>query len=68
MSMPEQVSKVASTTIEALKAQPLALALIVVNVLFLLAGIWIMHDVAARFEARNERFDKVLDRCMEVKP
>jgi hypothetical protein len=31
---------------ETLKSQPLALALVVINVLFLAGGIWIMHDIA----------------------
>jgi hypothetical protein len=34
----EPVTKVATSTVEALKSQPLALALIVVNILFLIAG------------------------------
>lgn len=34
----EPVTKVATSTVDALKSQPLSLALIVVNVLFLVAG------------------------------
>lgn len=51
----EQGGKVAAGTVEALKSQPLALALVVVNVLFLAVGAYVMHAVAARHEAEAER-------------
>jgi hypothetical protein len=52
----QEGAKVASGTIEALKAQPLALALIVVNILFLGSAVWLFHEVSvSTAEDRNHR-------------
>lgn len=40
----EQIGKVASTIIESLKGQPLALALVVVNLMFLVGGVYVLND------------------------
>ena len=63
----EAGAKVASTTVEALRSQPLALALIVVNVLFLIAaGLFVTYIGGA---IRAERVDNtamlkaVIERC-----
>jgi hypothetical protein len=64
MNATEEAGKVASGTVDALKSQPLALALVIVNVLYLIAFGYVAHDVANRMQARNERFDKILDQCL----
>jgi hypothetical protein len=64
MSMPEQAGKVATGTIEALKTQPLALALIIINVMYLIAGGLFVREVGKRLDVRNERFDKLVEHCM----
>ena len=56
----EEGGKVASATIESLKSQPLALALIVVNVLFLLGGLYALHDLAQAMRERETRKDQLL--------
>lgn len=60
----EEGGKVAMGTVEALKSQPLALALIVINVLFLLGSVYVILDIAERADVRNIRIDKMLDACI----
>lgn len=53
--MIEQAGQVATATVESLKSQPLALALIVINVLFLIAaGLFVFYIGAA---IRAERLE-----------
>jgi hypothetical protein len=60
MGTSEEVGKVASTTVESLKSQPLALALVIINVLFLLGGLYALHDLAQAMRVRDERKDQLL--------
>lgn len=48
-----------------LKSHPLAFALIVVNILFLMAGVWILRDVAVNARERTDDFHKLLSQCIE---
>lgn len=50
----EEVGKVASTTIEAMKSTPLAIALLVVNVGFLGFAAYVLGEVAANASERNK--------------
>jgi hypothetical protein len=72
MSMPEQASRVATSTVDALKSQPLALALVIVNVLFLLGGMWTAHDFFQRLETASTRKDALMsdmvERCIQMAP
>lgn len=61
----EEGGKIASGTIEALKSQPMALALVVVNVLFLLVGSYFLHDLKLSAQARNERQDQQFSTLLE---
>jgi hypothetical protein len=65
MSMPEQAGKVVSGVTDALKNQPLALALIVINLMFLAAGIWVSRDFFTRLESASLRKDKMVDEMMQ---
>jgi hypothetical protein len=47
----EEAAKVAGGVTEALKAQPLALALIVLNVIWLVAVFWTAHSNSVREDA-----------------
>lgn len=63
----QEGAKVASGTIEALKSQPLALALIVINVLFLASAIYLFREVAStsnieRLE-RSKLTTQLLNNC-----
>ena len=51
-----EVGKVASSVVDGLKNQPMTLALIVINVIFLLLLVWILRAVnEARTADRTER-------------
>lgn len=68
----EEGGKVAGGVVEGLKSQPLALALIVVNLLFLGAGAYVLNAVAGLGGAQNERKDALLSQlaknCIIVTP
>jgi Tfp pilus assembly protein PilV len=50
----EQVGKVASSAVEAMKSTPLAIALLVVNVGFLGFAAYVLGEVAANASERNK--------------
>jgi len=50
----EQAGQVASSTIEAMKSTPLAIALLVVNMAFLGFAAYVLGDVAANASERNK--------------
>ena len=64
MGIGEEGGKVAAGAVEALKSQPLALALIIINVMYLIAGGLFVREVGKRLDVRNERFDKLVEHCM----
>lgn len=55
MSIPEEAGKVASSTIEAMKSVPLAIALLVVNIMFLGFSGYILNTVANNASERNKQ-------------
>ena len=66
--MLEAGTKIATSTIDAMKSQPLALALIVINVLFLATGAWVFHVVGDAIrtdrELRNVLLAQMTDHCI----
>lgn len=72
MGTVDEAGRVAAGTVEALKSQPLALALVVVNVLFLLGGMYTAHDFFLRLDTASLRKDKLvndmMERCIEMAP
>jgi hypothetical protein len=64
----EEAGKVALSFIDTMKQQPLALALVVVNLLFLGAGMWVLRDVAERTTANTQRqadtYAKLAETCV----
>jgi hypothetical protein len=50
----EQAGQVASSTIEAMKSTPLAIALLVVNMAFLGFAAYVLGEVAANASERNK--------------
>jgi hypothetical protein len=58
----EATGKVATGAIDALRSQPLALALILINLAFLAFGGWTLKLVADRSAARDTALIKLADR------
>ena len=63
----EEGAKVATGVIEGLKSQPIALALIVMNVIFVGATVFAAHELnirtTARYAAQDELIHKLIDQC-----
>jgi hypothetical protein len=63
----EEGAKVASNVVEGLKSQPLSLALIVVNLVFVLFVGWLAHEFNERtthqYEVKDQLIAKLLDQC-----
>jgi hypothetical protein len=63
----EEGAAVAKGTIEALRSQPLALALIVMNLVFVLFMAWLAHTFNERtnhqYEVKDQLIAKLIDQC-----
>jgi hypothetical protein len=72
MIVPEQAGRVVSGVTDALKSQPLALALVLVNLMFLAGGIYVAKDFFQRLESASLRKDTMVEemmkRCMASLP
>ena len=66
----EEGAKVATTAIEALKSEPISLALIVMNIIFVavlgLGMYWLNIRTTARYEAQDTLIHKILEQCGPV--
>jgi hypothetical protein len=60
MGATEEVGKVASSTVEVLRSQPLALALIVINIIFMIGAGLFIRDAGIRTDAVNARKDALM--------
>lgn len=60
------IKNVTQEVVGGLKAQPLALALIVVNVLFLAMVIWLFHGIGVARHEDREAQNKLLDRVTQA--
>jgi hypothetical protein len=54
MSMPEQAGKVATGALDAMRSVPLAIALLIVNIGFLVFFAYIASSVASNSQERNK--------------
>jgi hypothetical protein len=63
----EEGAKVAGNVVEGLKSQPLSLALIVVNLVFVLFMGWLAHEWNIRtthqYEVKDQLIAKLIDKC-----
>jgi len=63
----EEGAKVASSVVEGLKGQPLSLALIAMNVIFVLFVAWLAHEfnqrTTSQYEVKDQLIAKLLDQC-----
>lgn len=64
----EEASKVASGVVDSLKAQPISLALIVLNVIFLCVGYFILAKVSDRAAADMLRADELIAKLAQCAP
>lgn len=67
----EESGKVAVSVVDSLKSQPISLALIVLNVIFLITGYLILAKVSDRSSADAQRADdliaKLVSQCSQTK-
>lgn len=66
--IPEEVAKVATTTVEALKATPVVLALVVFNVLFMILSGYVSLQITERWDAEITRWEKLVHSCQGIAP
>lgn len=63
----EEGAKVATTVVEGLRAQPLSLALIVVNLVFVVFTGWLAHEWNVRtthqYEVKDQLIIRLIDQC-----
>lgn len=58
--LPEEAGKVATGVVDSLKTQPISLALIVLNVIFLIVGYLILAKISDRSAADSLRADELI--------
>jgi hypothetical protein len=63
----EEASKVAATTVEALKQTPMILALVIFNVLFIGAMIYVSIKTGERWDHEIERWAELAKSCQGLK-
>jgi hypothetical protein len=54
------IEKIAVAAVDAMKTQPLAVALVVMNMLFLAASGYVIVEVSGAYRVREERRDQLL--------
>jgi hypothetical protein len=64
----EEGGKVASGVIEGLKSQPLALALIIINMMFLGFTIYIIHSLREHAERKDALLSDLARHCVVTAP
>ncbi len=62
--MVNMIKRAAADVIEALKQQPLSLTLVVINILFLLAGMYALREVSKAIERKDQLLTSVAERCL----
>ena len=70
MGVTEEAGKAVSGTIDALKSTPTAIALLVLNVVFLLFAVYLLGEVASNSAERNKTqtdlIAKLIAECRQV--
>jgi uncharacterized protein HemX len=64
MSIPEQAGKVADSAVKAMASTPLAIALIIVNVIFLGVAAYILGKVAENAQERNQTQNELITKLV----
>jgi hypothetical protein len=63
----EQVGKAATATVDALKSTPVVLALVLFNVLFMAAMVYVSVKTGERWEGEIERWAQFAKSCQDSK-
>jgi hypothetical protein len=63
----EEASKIAATTVEALKQTPMTLALVIFNVLFIGAMVYVSIKTSERWDHEIERWAQFAKACQDSK-
>jgi hypothetical protein len=70
--IPEEAGKVAAGAIEAMKSTPLAIALLVVNVVFLAFAAYMISEISSNAQARektqSDLIAKLVTECRQMGP
>ena len=61
--MIEQVKKATTAIVEAMHSQPFALALLVINVMFIVLFAYVFEEVSTAGSARNDQIIELLKAC-----
>jgi len=65
----EEGAKVATGVVDGLKQQPLSLALIVMNIVFIGFAVWVLQSLDERtvrqYEVKDQLIAKLIDKCRE---
>ena len=61
--MADEAGKTARSVVDALKMQPLALSLIVINLIFVVAVGWLIHESLGR---KDELISELTHKCIEL--
>lgn len=64
----EEVGKVATSTVDALKSTPIVLALVIFNVIFMLLSGYVALKISDRWNSEIDRWEKLVHACQAVKP
>jgi hypothetical protein len=62
------IRQLARTMTEALRDEPLALSLVVINALFLLAGMYGLREVVNAVERKDVLLTQLTQRCLPIAP
>jgi hypothetical protein len=57
------MNRAITSVAENLKSHPVAFAIIVINLLFLVAGVWVLRDVAANARERDSLLAQIVRDC-----
>ncbi|HEY1249061.1 MAG TPA: hypothetical protein VGE97_08750 [Nitrososphaera sp.] len=63
----EEVGKVASGTVDALKQTPIVLALVIFNVLFMILSGYVSLRISERWNLEIDRWEKLVHACQGIK-
>jgi hypothetical protein len=72
MNVVEEGAKVATSVVESLRSEPISLALIVMNVIFVAAVGYGAHEInvrtTAQYDAQTALIHKLIDQCSKATP